>query len=170
MWCWESWIITHGKAKWDTYLSQLTKTDSEWIKDLNTRFEIIKLLGTNTGQKLFDIDHGNNFLDVIPKEKQQKQVGPWESESRSVMANSLQLPWTVWRTCVSIWLPVTLVVKNLLANADGRVVGSIPGSGRSPGVGDGSPLQYSRLENPMDRRAWWATVHGAAKSWTRLSG
>jgi len=49
MWCWESWIITHGKAKVDTYLSQLTKIDSEWIKDLNTRFEIIKLLGTNTG-------------------------------------------------------------------------------------------------------------------------
>ena len=75
MWCWESWIITHGKAKVDTYLSQLTKIDSEWIKDLNTRFEIIKLLGTNTGQKLFDTDYGNNILGVITKEKQQKQVG-----------------------------------------------------------------------------------------------
>ena len=47
--------------------------------------------------------------------------------------------------------------------------GSIPGSGRSPGEGNGTPLQYSCLENPMDGGAWWATVHGVAKSWTRLS-
>ena len=47
--------------------------------------------------------------------------------------------------------------------------GSIPGSGRSPGEGNGNPLQYSCLENPMDRGAWWATVHGVAKSRTRLS-
>ena len=47
--------------------------------------------------------------------------------------------------------------------------GWIPGSGRSPGEGNGNPLQYSCLENPMDRGAWWATVHGIAKSQTRLS-
>ena len=47
--------------------------------------------------------------------------------------------------------------------------GSIPGSGRSPGEGNGNLLQYSCLENPMDRGAWWAAVHGVAKSWTRLS-
>ena len=46
---------------------------------------------------------------------------------------------------------------------------SIPVSGRSPGEGNVSPLQYSCLENPMDRGAWWATVHGVAKSRTRLS-
>ena len=48
-------------------------------------------------------------------------------------------------------------------------LGSIPGSGRSPGEGNGNPLQYYSLENPMDRGAWKATVHGVAKSWTRLS-
>ena len=42
--------------------------------------------------------------------------------------------------------------------------GSIPGSGRSPGKGNGNPLQYSCLGNPMDRGAWWATVHGVSKS------
>ena len=47
--------------------------------------------------------------------------------------------------------------------------GSIPGSRRSPGEGNSNPLQYSCLENPMDRGAWWATVHGVAESWTRLS-
>ena len=48
-------------------------------------------------------------------------------------------------------------------------LGSIPGSGRSPGEGNGNPLQYSCLENPMDGGAWWAIVHGVAKSRTRLS-
>ena len=43
-------------------------------------------------------------------------------------------------------------------------LGSIPGSGRSPGEGDGYPLQYSCLENPMERGIWWATVHGVKKS------
>ena len=50
-----------------------------------------------------------------------------------------------------------------------RNLGLIPGSGRSPGEGNGSPLQYSCLENPLDRGAWRAAVHGVAKSWTWLS-
>ena len=48
-------------------------------------------------------------------------------------------------------------------------LGSISGSGSSPGEGNGNPLQYSCLENPKDGGAWWATVHGVAKSQTRLS-
>ena len=47
-------------------------------------------------------------------------------------------------------------------------MGSIPGSGRSPGEGTGNPLQYSCLENPMDRGAWWSAVHRVTKSWTQL--
>ena len=47
--------------------------------------------------------------------------------------------------------------------------GSIPGLGRSPGEGNGNPLQYSCLEDPMDGGAWWSTVHGVAKSQTQLS-
>ena len=65
---------------------------------------------------------------------------------------------------------MALIVKNPLANAgDIRDVGLIPGSGRCTGVGNGYPLQYSCLENSMDKGAWWATVHGVTKSWTRLS-
>ena len=61
------------------------------------------------------------------------------------------------------------MVKNPPANTgDIRDAGSIPGAGRSPGGGRGNPLQYSRLENAMDRGAWWATVHGVTKSQTRL--
>ena len=48
-------------------------------------------------------------------------------------------------------------------------LGLITGSGRSPGAGNSNPLQYSCLENSMDRGAWHSTVHGVAKSWTRLS-
>ena len=59
---------------------------------------------------------------------------------------------------------VALVVKNPPANAGvARNVGSIPGLRRSPGEGNGNPLQYSFLENSMDRGAWQATVHGVAK-------
>jgi len=66
--------------------------------------------------------------------------------------------------------PGGAVVKNQPANAgDARDMGSIPESGKSPAVGNGNPLQYSCLENSMDRGAWWATVHGLEQSWTRLS-
>ena len=60
---------------------------------------------------------------------------------------------------------VALVVKNLPTNAgDLGDTGLIPGSGRSPGGGHGNPLHYSCLENPMDREAWWTTVHRVPKS------
>ena len=60
------------------------------------------------------------------------------------------------------------MVKNLLPNAGDSDVGLIPGLGRSPGGGNGNPLQCSELENPMGRGAWWTTVHGATKSQTQL--
>ena len=89
-------------------------------------------------------------------------------------------PWTLWR--LRWWLAffsnklfvnwashVALVLKNLPANAgDVRDVGSISGFGRSSGGGHGDQPQYSCLENPMGRGAWWATVHGITKSQTRL--
>ena len=62
------------------------------------------------------------------------------------------------------------MVKNLPAKArDARDAGSIPGLGRSPEGGNANPLQYSRLENSMDRGAWQVTVRGVTKSLTRLS-
>ena len=66
---------------------------------------------------------------------------------------------------------VSLAVKNLLASAGDikeTQVGEIPGLGRSPGGGHSNPLQYSCLENPMDRGAWWDMAHGVAKTWTQL--
>ena len=66
-----------------------------------------------------------------------------------------------------------LLYSDFLGGSDGKAsaynagdLGSIPGLGRSPGEGNGNPLQYSRLENPMYEGAWWATVRGVAKSQT----
>ena len=85
------------------------------------------------------------------------------------------------------WIPLNLrndkgsrtdLLKYLFhpGGSDGKVSacnagdpGLILGSGRSPGEGNGNPLQYPCLENPMDGGAWWATVYRVAKSWTRLS-
>ena len=64
---------------------------------------------------------------------------------------------------------MTLKVKNPPTNAgDARDTGSVPGWGRSSGEGNGKPLQYSCLENPMDRGAWWATAHWVAESRIQL--
>ena len=72
-----------------------------------------------------------------------------------------------WKGLYHLGFPGGLEVKASTCNAGD--LGSIPGSGRSPGEGNGNPLQYSCLENPMDGGAWWATVHGVTKSRTRLS-
>ena len=66
-----------------------------------------------------------------------------------------------------VCVPGGTVAKNPPANAGDS--GSVPGSGRSPGVGNGNPLQYSCLENSMDRGAWKAVVHEVTKSQTQLS-
>ena len=68
-----------------------------------------------------------------------------------------------------LFTDVSLILPNIIDIPWVRDLGSIPGSGRSPGEGNGNPLQYSCLENPMDGGAWWATVHGVAKSRTQLS-
>ena len=79
------------------------------------------------------------------------------------------------RIAVTIWDPLwiqsaLLVAQNPPSNTrDLRDAGSTPVWGRSLGGGHGNPLQYSCLENPMDRRTWWVTVLGVTKSWTRLS-
>ena len=67
-------------------------------------------------------------------------------------------------------LETSLVAQTEASAYNTGDLGLIPGLGRPPGEGNGNPLQYSCLENPMDRGAWQTTVHGAAKSQTRLKG
>jgi len=75
----------------------------------------------------------------------------------------------LYRIILGSGLPRWLSSKESACNAeDTGNMGSIPGSGRSPGGGHGNPLQYSCLENPMDRGVWWAIVHRVTKNWTRL--
>ena len=88
---------------------------------------------------------------------------------------TLKHNWLEYNLVQLLWknvqqLQVVPVVKNPPANAgETRDTGSIPGLGRSSEGGNGTPLQYSCLENPMDRGAWWATVHGVTKSRTQPS-
>ena len=104
-----------------------------------------------------------------------KEMTEWKSWKEAMCPNPFSYTegnwgWGQRLNDLSKTSQAALVVKNLPANAgDTRDVSSIPGLGRSPGVGNGNLLQYSCLKNSMDRRAWWATVCGASRSQTWLS-
>ena len=104
-------------------------------------------------------------------------VNPWLFHF-NVWQNPLQLKKKYLVFKKKIKLRIKMSLKNFIFPGGSEVkasackvgdLGSIPGLGRSPGERNGNPLQYSCLENPMDRGAWWATVHGVAKSQTQLS-
>ena len=98
-------------------------------------------------------------------------MGQWSMDMRSEVCNmsppSLTAPFT-FDISNTLWakrgFPGVSVVKNPLANTGDA--GLIPGLGRSPGDENGNPLQYSWLQNPMNREAWWASVHSVSKSQT----
>ena len=93
----------------------------------------------------------------------------WSEDRFSWSSLRYQTPLDKFPLLFTLACQVAQVVNNLPTNAgDIRDPGSIPGLGRSPGEGNDNPLQYSCLRIPMDRRAWWVTVHGAVKSRTRL--
>ena len=77
-WCWEGWISTSKRMKLEPYLIPQKKINSKWIKDVNVRPKTIKLLKENIGGKLYDIEFGNNFLDMTP-----------EAETREVKIDKL---------------------------------------------------------------------------------
>ena len=89
-----------------------------------------------------------------------------EKEDLLMLTLSILLQFLTY-VCMYLCFSDGLAVRNPPANA--RDTGLFPGLGKSPGEGNGNPLQYSGLENPMDRGAWWASVHGVAKSRTKLS-
>ena len=89
---------------------------------------------------------------------------------------SLLLPPSIGSTVLEPVIRALRDQKHLPRGSEGKASacnagdpGLIPGSGRFPGEGNGNPLQYSCLENPMAGGAWYATIHGVAKSWTQLS-
>jgi len=82
-------------------------------------------------------------------------------EFRVCLFSAIGMSYGVYKTYTYVFIPDVSVVKNPSANTGDT--GLIPGSGRSPGRGNGNPLQYSCLENPVDRGAWRATVHGVQR-------
>ena len=95
---------------------------------------------------------------------------PW-TEELSRMSTGLHRDTTEATLLVMVLgFPGVSVVRNPPANAgDAGDLASIPVSGRPPGEGNGNPLRYSCLRNPMDRGAWWGTTHGVAKNQTQLN-
>ena len=114
-----------------------------------------------TGVHSFTVQSTNTLSTCISKTRYHARPPRYKGNRRSLLF------------CCSSTIhgfPGGSVVKNPPANAeDSGDAGSIPGSGRSPGKGNGNLLQYSCLENPMDRGAWWGTVRRVAKSFTQLS-
>ena len=87
----------------------------------------------------------------------------WTASEKAQRRRPLILQRSIcWPASYSTWLSGK---ESACQAGDAGDMGSLPGSGRSSGVGNGNPLLYSWLENSMDRGAWWATVHGVAKSW-----
>ena len=97
--------------------------------------------------------------------KGREQAGCQEAGSRAAAEGAKERAGGNCGTGGNFRLPLLLILsKESACNAGDP--GSTPGLGRSPGEGNGSPLQYSWLENPVDRGAWQATIHGVAQSWT----
>ena len=132
------------------------------------RWEKVHSFSQETAQKpcweqerVWDLEQANwvwifitVFASCVTLGKSLNLSGLISSKSR------LSCTWCIW---ASQWL------SGKEAACSVGDAGSIPGLGKSPGGGHGNPLQYSCLENLMDRGAWWGTVHRVAKSWTRLS-
>ena len=97
-----------------------------------------------------------------------KGLGPWSPQWYSVSPNVSRPVGPLLLLKIHGGFPGGTLVPPA-STGDARDVGSIPGLGRSSGVGNGNPLQSSCLQNPMDRGAWWAIVHGVAKSRTQLT-
>ena len=156
-------------------LATLLYTESQLALALHCKF-VLGLFHMN-------IFYGPRKGEVFPWPKQSHKCPTTQTELKLFWSHLLIWPWLKETCCQAQYKAAenytsvklrragtALMVKDLPASAgDGRDVGLIPGSERSPGEGSGNPLQYSCPENPMDTRSLWATVHMLAKSWILLS-
>ena len=168
LWCWEG-LGAGGEGDdrgWDDWMESLTQWTSVWVNSRSWwwtgRPDVLRFMGSQR------VGH-----DWVTELNWTEASGAGEKWADSTCKISCWLWW---------WLP-SLVNKLKVLRYTGCLGGSaiknppvntgdvfsIPGSGRYPAEGNGKPLQYSFLGNPMDRRAWQAPVHMVAKSWTQLS-
>ena len=167
----------------------MQKTKRRWWKKIMTQTggEIHSVLGLEestlwTLPKADSMQILSNYQWYFHRTRIKNFTMCMETQKTPNSQSNLEKEKPSWRNQPS-WLQATLLIQSY-SNQDGSFpgdsigkestcsagdLGSIPGSGRSPGEGNGYPLQYSCLENPMDRGAWWATVHGAAKGRTQQS-
>ena len=153
--------------RWPKYWSFIISPSNEYSGLISFRIDSFDLCAVKgTLKSLFQHHTSKHQFNLL--------YGPTLT---SVLTTGINIPFTI-QTCIgkvmsllfNMLSRLVLVVKNLPATAgDIRDVDSIPGSGRSPGEGHENPLQYSCLENAMDRGAWKATVHRVTKNWTWLS-
>ena len=148
----------------------MQESKETWIRSLGREDSLEEGPGNPLQYSCLESPHGQRSLaDYSPWGRKELDTTEWLSTSSSC-ANATSLGTTLWEPLPCRASQVVLVVKNSPANAgDLRDVGSIRGSGRSPGGGHGNPFQYSCLENPMHRGVCLATVYGVSKNWTWLS-
>ena len=163
----ESWWCTGRPGILQSMGSWRFRHDSEtklnWISFCYTLHEISNSQHNKQGQ-YWDVDYKWDTLTC--RSKQQRILWTKYQISTIKMSTPFLVEISVSESTV-LGFPGCLVVKILPANVGDASL--IPGSERSPGGGNGNPLQYSCLENPMDRGAWQATVQRVTKSWTWLS-
>ena len=163
---WVDWIVVHQWCSCSKLLVNFTLLDkkdfAEIIKNPEMRLSWI----LHVGQMELCKRAAGTF--ILRKERREREEMKWWKERWELRGQKMQAAsdsGTQYRLNLCKLYQVLVTAKA----GDIRNVGSIPGSGRSPGGGHGEPLQYSCLENPMDRGAWWTIVHGVAKSQTRLT-
>ena len=146
----------------------------EWMQSLEANRGTAKLFWRAQNAEHRPKDSRIKLHSDRPNVKMTECISSWEARQVAILTSLLLNPelggfvngWLFWDNFPS---QMASEVKNPSANAgDVRYTGSILELGRSPGEGNGDPLQYSCLENPMKREAWWAMAHRVTKSWTRL--
>ena len=171
----EAWrAAAHGIAKSRTWLNGWTATNSTIAMMITSVFQLRIFIFEYLFMHSHTYKHWDRSINPCthPKYTNYLQIPTIVQTHKHYHLNTYQNSYSTIYTNTQIYkhTPQVPVVKNLPANAgDIRDTGLIPGSERSPGGGHGNPLQYSFLENPIDRGSWQATVHRVAQSRTWLN-
>ena len=156
-----AWRIPWTEAPGELQSMGSHRVEQDWVTNTNLYKGFINMKSpafTNQGTSI-TLTH---LLYSVASSPLEAPLSPFLELSLGLKSHGGKKKYSLWS--------YTWLVQNPPGNAgDAGDSGSVPGSGRSPGVGNGNPLQYSFLGNPMDRGAWWAAVHKVTKSWTRQS-